>query len=452
MAGGITFGAAKAILATVVDNGIDPDDPRVKARTDEAQQIILNVMIPVNAMQTVDVAATGTTLLLPKEMEAAYEVEVLGGATVNNQTDVTQGWAMVNQFTYIDPSVAHDNPLVDQYLQPDPGDNTILRRQYDYPGLQAGATVRVTGPKRWLPIENDSTYLIVQNVPALKLMIQWVWAAENSGQNQEALWKSCFDILQGEVKKHNLDPINMMRRKANWDHDLVAFPYQTFGYTRARLAFEIPQAMALGKSELTRILEQAEMWIMDNITAIGMMQEYTAQVIGGVILAPIEVGQIIAVSWRGQPLDIHTFYFRYFQQGHRNWNQWPCVPQLRDEGEIRDVNGNLRRQYKLRGTLEKNLSATQTPHELRFLAILRYMKKAPTDYMVVKNFEAIRMVCQSILHQKEEKYDQAMADKQMAIEELEKELSKSFKGEIIVPKTNFGFFSSRRHHWHHGRM
>src|SRR5205085_1347111 len=101
---------------------------------------------------------TGTTLLLPKEMENAIEVQVLGNATVNNQTDVTQGWSMVNQFAYLTPDSAHDNPLVDQFLQPDPNDATILRRQYDYPGLSPNATVRATGAKRWLPIETDNTY------------------------------------------------------------------------------------------------------------------------------------------------------------------------------------------------------------------------------------------------------------------------------------------------------
>src|SRR5690242_2371088 len=158
-AGGISFGSARAMLATVIENGVPSDDPRVQVRTDEAQSEILNTMIPVNGMQTVDIIANGTTILLPKEMEAAYEVEVLNNATVNNQTDVTQGWAMVNQFTYLDPDSSHDNPLVDLFLVPDT-DPTILRRKYDYPGLSPGATVRVTGPKRWLPIANDSTYLI----------------------------------------------------------------------------------------------------------------------------------------------------------------------------------------------------------------------------------------------------------------------------------------------------
>src|SRR5215471_498300 len=279
MAGGITFGAAKAQLATVVENGIDPDDFRVRLRADEAQSEILNTLIPVNGMQTVDVVATGTTLLLPKEMDSAYEVQVQGGATVFNQTDVTQGWAMVNQFAYVDPNSQQDNPLVDQFLQPDPGDSTILRRQYDYPGLQANATVRVTGPKRWLPIDADTTYLIVQNLPALKKIIQGIEADENNDhQGAQAFKQAGYEILQAEIKKYQLDPVNSLKRKAAYDSDLVTYSRDTFGYTRARLAFELPQGMQLGKSELTRLLEQAEMNLMDKIQAIGTVKEYTADV------------------------------------------------------------------------------------------------------------------------------------------------------------------------------
>ena len=237
MAGGITFGIAKPQLATVTENGVDQNDPRVQLRTDEAQQRILNLIIPVNGMITADVQSSGTTLLLPKEMENAIEVEVLNNAPVNGQTDVTQGYFdIVNQFAYVDPSMAHDNPLVDQFLQPDPNDSTVLRRQYDYPGLSPNSTVRVTGAKRWQPIENDNTFLLVQNIPALKLMIQAIESEENNDhQGAEAFQKRCLETLEAEIKKHLLDPSNSMRRKANYESDLETYNPQTFGWTRARL-------------------------------------------------------------------------------------------------------------------------------------------------------------------------------------------------------------------------
>jgi hypothetical protein len=436
MSAGITFGAARPMIATVVDNGISADDSRVQYRTDESQKEILDTLLPVNSMMTVDVVASGTTILLPKEMDNAIFVEVLGGASVNNQTDVAFGWYnIVNQFTFVDPSEAHDLPLVDQFLQPDPGDATILRRQYDFPGLTPNSTVRVTGAKRWLPIENDGTYLIVQNVPAIKEMIQAIEYAENNDpQNADLFRKRCLERLQSEVKKHQLDPINSLKRKAVYEADMVNYGVNTFGWTLARLAFELNGGLSMGKSELSRILEQSEMRIMDKIQAIGTLQEYDATVTGGLILAPKEVETIIATSFGCEPLNIKNIFARY----HKNGRYWGgCAAELRDEGEITYANGDRRRQYRL------NESSTQSC-TLRFVGKLRWLKKNPSDPMIVKNFEGIRLMCTAILNQKAEKWQEANVAEQMAVAEVDKQISEYLSGQILTAPTNFGF--GRSHH------
>jgi hypothetical protein len=429
--GGITYGSARAILATVVENGISADDPRVKNRTDEAQKEILDSTLPVNSCMTADVVASGTTLLLPKEMENAMFVEVLGNAPVNGQTDVSNGWYnIVNQFAYVDPSMAHDLPLVDQFLQPDPGDNTILRRQYDFPGLAPNSTVRVTGAKRWLPIENDSTFLIVQNVPAIKEMIQAIEYAENNDpQNADLFRKRCLERLQSEVKKHQLDPINSVKRKAAYEADMVNYSKDTFGWTRARLAFELPEGLSMGKSELSRILEQAEMRLMDKGQWVGTLQEYEAQVTGGHILAPREVETIISVSLCGRPIDLKSIFFRYHKSGHRFHSS---TPELRDEGEITDSEGYRRKQYRL------NSDDTKA-NTIKFVAKLRWLKKQPSDYMIVRNFEAIRMMCMAILFQKAEKWQDAGLSEQMSIQEVDKQLSEYLSGQAIISPVDFNF-------------
>lgn len=430
--GGITYGAAKAMLASVTENGISSDDPRVKNRADEAQKEILDSTLPVNSMMTADVVASGTTILLPKEMENAIFVEVLGNATVNGQTDVTNGWyQIVNQFAYVDPSMAHDLPLVDEFLQPDPNDDTVLRRQYDFPGLTPNSTVRVTGAKRWLPIENDSTFLIVQNVPALKEMIQAIEYAENNdAQNADLFRKRCLERLQSEVKKHQLDPINSIKRKAAYEADMVNYTKDTFGWTRARLAFELPEGLSMGKSELSRILEQAEMRLMDKGQWVGTLQEYDAQVTGGLILAPREVETIISVSLCNQPIDLKSIFFRYHKHGNHGWAG--CTPELRDEGEVTDSAGFQRKQYRL--------TANPTKSEtIKFVAKRRWLKKQPSDLMIVRNFEAIRMMCMAILFQKQEKYQEAGASEQLAIMEADKQLSEYLSGQALISMVDFNF-------------
>lgn len=267
MAGGITYGAAKDDLATVVANGVGSSDPRVRMRTNEATKAILDEMIPVNGMATYDVVAATESgqqvLLLPKELENAIEVEVRGGAAVNAQTDVTQGWIVTN-FTYVDPASAHDNPLVDLGLVPDPVTPTIFRRKYAFPGLAAGATVRVTGAKRFVPITADGDYLIVQNVRALKLAILSIERDENSALPEgEGLLAKAIRILQAEVRKHQLDPTNSLKRKAAYQSDLVTFAQGTLGRTRARLALELPGFLQRGKSEITDLINRAVQMLVD---------------------------------------------------------------------------------------------------------------------------------------------------------------------------------------------
>lgn len=267
-AGGIKFGVAKDELATVTANGLcDGSDPRVKMRTNEATKILLDELIPVNGMATYDVVATGTELLLPKQLENAVEVEVLSGAQVRNQTDVTQGWQLVSNFTYIDPSSAHDNPLHDMGLDPDPQDSTILRRRYDYKGLQAGSTVRVTGAKRYVPITTDDDYLIIQNIPALKLEIlarEYLERGADYVKSAQEYHQMAVAALQAEVKKHQLDPTNSLKRKAAYQKDLTDFDEGTLGRTRARIALELPGMMAKGKSEITYLVNRAVQMLVDN--------------------------------------------------------------------------------------------------------------------------------------------------------------------------------------------
>lgn len=270
MAGGITYGTAKPQLATVVANGVGPTDPRVLPRTNEAIQAILGFdFICVNGMMTADVVSTTESgkqvLLLPKELWSATEVEVLSPGTVLSQTDVKQGWSMVSNFTYVDPASAHDNPLVDLGLVADGGDPTILRRKYEYPGLSSGATVRVTGPKAYVPITADGDYLIVQNLPAVKIMILSIERYENNDrENAKAYKEDAKTLLLDEVKKFQLDPTNSLKRKAAYQADLITYAEGTLGRTRARLALELRGFLMMGKAEISYFVNRAVQMLVDN--------------------------------------------------------------------------------------------------------------------------------------------------------------------------------------------
>ena len=264
---GITFGMAKESLAEVVDNGVCADDPRVMRRTNSAIKLLLDLGTWVNTMATYDVVASGTELLLPKQLENAIEVEVQTGLVLN-QSDVVQGhYDLVNPLTYVDPSSAHDNPLDDLFLHPDPVEVGVLRRKYNYPGLTPNSVVRVTGKKRYLPIDSDEDSLIIQNVEAIRSAILYLEFKNRGAGSIDDAAKYLADakgILESEVKQHQLDPRKSLKRKANYQSDLITYTEGTLGQTRARLALELSGFLLRGKSEITYLVNRAQQMLIDN--------------------------------------------------------------------------------------------------------------------------------------------------------------------------------------------
>lgn len=442
MAGGITFGIAKSSLSTVVDNGVDVSDSRVMRRTNEATQEILASVLPVNGMMTVDVAVTGGVLFLPKEMEAATFVEVTSTDQVNMQTDVKQGWYdIVSNFTYVDPMAAHDNPLEDLFLQPDPIDPSILRRKYNYPGLDAG-TVRVTGPKSYQPVTSDDDYLIVQNVPALKLMIQAIERRENLDiEGSEKYRDLCMKFLTDEVKGHQMDPRRAMKRKGAYEADLRTYPQFTMGWMRARLALDVPGAMSMGKEEITRLMERAEMLALEMGTWKNTLEEFDATVYGGTVYLPARVESMLSISLCGVPTPIRSFFFTYLENGPGNWD-CSCGGFVRDLGEEM-LGGVPRRKFAVQG----NCADDSPGQTMKAICKLRWVPKQPSDLMTIRNLEAMRLLCDAMLLQQNEKWNEAKAAKEEAKSQLDQELAEYLKGiqhtiPMVSDMTGFGYKGS----------
>lgn len=431
--GGITLGVARPVLAKVIENGTCSDDKRVIVRINEATKAILDHLIPVGGMITADVVAIGTELLLPPEMENAIEVEILDGALYRERTDVTQGWYnIVTQSTYIDPSMSHDNPMVDLGLVPDAANPAILRRKYAYPGLQPNAPVRVTGAKRYRPLKLDSDYLIVQNLLALKFMIQAIERYENNDlANGTAFKNECLQLLTNEVKKHGLDPTNVMKRKSRYEADLRTFLPDQFGYVLAQLALELPGGLSMGRTDLAYQLNSAERRLMEGGKWKNTRAEFVASIVGGRIYFPREVESILAATIDGSPIRLRGRFFDY-QEGWHDPCQSHCAGLLIDQGEVRLSNGAIRREYKYLGSLTADAT-------IRVLAKRRWISKRPADLMVIRNYEALRQMVLSI-----QAPDPKSADilRSVAMGILEKELQEYLAG--IEMKTQVKRIGYRR--------
>lgn len=289
MAGGNTFDLVKDQLALVAYNGIAATDPRVMSRTNEAIQEGLSLdipegeanagepLIPVGTMAVYDVVTEADGILtLPPELESAIQAEVLGDSSVNGQTDVTRAVTLISNTAYIDLMDIEDNGLVDRFLVPDSADSTILRRQYRYPGLAAGVLVRVTGPKRYRPITLGTDPPIIQNVPALKILIQMIERREaNDIDLAEKLRITAARLLLSELKRHRSDVNRFATRKSQYQSDIEVYPEGSFGRTRARLALEVPGYLLRGKAELAYAVNQAVREAVDHFNYLGRTERYS---------------------------------------------------------------------------------------------------------------------------------------------------------------------------------
>lgn len=429
--GGITYGQAKTTIARVVDNGLCDTDPRVLERTNEATKLLLDAIVPVGGMATYDVVADGTTLLLPPELENAIEVEVQGEGSIFGQTDVRQGWYnVVNNFTYVDPSMQNDYPLVDLYLHPDPADANVLRRKYDFPGVTQGATVRVTGCKRYIPITSDDDYLIIQNLRALKMAVMALERMDiNDIENGGKYMDTAVGMLQSEVKKHLLDPRNSLKRRANWERDLARYPMNSFGWMRARLALDHNPLGAMGKSDVTSIIELAEMRLIGKGMWKNCLEVFNATVVNGRVEFPMRVESLVMARLDGMPADIRSIFFGYQKNGP-GWLDGcitVCRAVLNDEGEVTDATtGNSRRAYSLRGACTNGSC-------LSVIGKLRWVKKTVEEQMVIRNVEAMRLMSQCIMNERDEKWQQSAVDQQASLNEVEKELREYLGGQQAVP-------------------
>ena len=422
--GGIQFRDAAPLVCGVVDNGVTWDDPRVLLRVNEATKIILDTMIPVGGMLNANITAIDTILVLPPELENVIEAHpVEGTATVFGDGDDTQSWyEILNNSIYLDPNQSHDNPFIDRGLWPDTNAaQPFLRRLYEFPGLEPdNSIVNVTGKRRYIPLQGEEDFLIVQNIEAIKLIILSIERFENNAADEGKKYRQeGFEILQNEVRNHILDPRNYMFRKAAYQQDIATFPPETMGWVRAQIALDIPMALKSGKIDLTWNINKSEQRLMQRMITKDSIIQIQADVTGGSVYFPINVGAVLALTLDGTPIPLRSQFFEALENGP---GRFPQHPMLIDQGdEYFAGTQTTRRKYKLTSDCTNVMTVNA-------VCKLRWIMKQPQDLMVIKNYEAIRLVMMSLFMEEQEKFQDAQMFQAQAIQLLDDELREYLRG------------------------
>lgn len=254
----VTFGAAKPRLALAFGGAQGVTDARVLEYCNRAQSAIIEGLasispdgkpwtprgIYVGGVDQLTLTVTGGQLVtLPSTHETVLEVEIVNAQDINN------GWYSGLDMTgLVDPDFAQDVVAIRQGLD---GDGKAL---YFIPSATVGNTVKVMAKKRFVPVTADGDLLCVPNVKAVVAMLIAIQKEERNDNPDDA---EKFRIkalrgMAGELNGYLADPTNTLLRKQAYLNDEKTYAANTLGYVRARLALDLPNALKVGKTNLTR--------------------------------------------------------------------------------------------------------------------------------------------------------------------------------------------------------
>jgi hypothetical protein len=250
--------------------------------------------------------------------------------------------------------------------------------------------VRVVGPRAYIAITDDNDFLGVQNVPAIKRMIQSIEYTENNQSDEgQKYYLESIGIILAEVKKHLMDPRWVMKRKGDYEADLVTFPQGSKGWVRARIALEVPGAMSAGREDLGRMIDRGQLRMMEAGLFKGCIEEFNATIYDGHVWFPTRVESVLAIDLDGRPIPIRSIFFRYLENGP--WWDTSCSGMLIDQGEEFFASGGIRRRkYRIQGPCENG-------SELSAVCKLRWEPRGETDQLTITNLEANRAMVSALL-------------------------------------------------------
>jgi hypothetical protein len=144
-----------------------------------------------------------------------------------------------------------------------------------------------------------------------------------------------------------------------------------------------------------------------------------ATVVGGSIYFPQGVEGVLAFDVCGRPCPIRSQFFQSLENGPGGF---PCSEMLIDQGDhLQPGFSAPRRKYKLIANCEDSTTITA-------VCKLRWVLKKPEDMMVIKNYEALRLMTSGKMMEEAEKWQEAGVNQQQALDILDKELKNYLAG------------------------
>jgi hypothetical protein len=246
-------------------------------------------------------------------------------------------------------------------------------------------------------ITSDSSLLPISDYRTVKLAVQSVLfdsvLAPGGAPNPELSQK--YEELAVVVLEDNLKIEQEAKRHAAYNTTLANSASNSFGYTKSRLALELPNGLTLSESELARLTNRAEENLMVRGKWAGTVEELTIQIPeDGLFYLPVYVDSIISATMNDVPAPVYdqSYDFSVNGPGYQTATEHYGYPALIARGERVVANQRLR-VYFARNNFHTDAC-------VRLLVKRKHVEHTlDTETMIIRNYTALHQMALSLMLQ-----------------------------------------------------
>lgn len=294
--------------------------------------------------------------------------------------------------------------------------------------------------KRFIPIVDDQSDVILSNTLAMRQAVRAMWAWDKGNHVEyDKLLEEATNILKEEITRYGQDPTHTLKRKAMYRYYYDTMPSESAGYVVGRLALEIMGGLRFGKSDWFRLLNEAQEYIISSGKYGDSTAKRTYEVgPGGLVILDPDIQSLLTALIGGRTVTIQNIFYDsstnkglvgqtieggtgYQSGGYMSNGSLAGGGQrtmvLAQQESIVDEYGCCRTVYKLEPCAANVRCCVCVVGKVRYVPL-----KCIDDTVVIANYAALKMMIEAFVARAAKDYGGFEALKNAAFKLLDKEI------------------------------
>jgi hypothetical protein len=281
--------------------------------------------------------------------------------------------------------------------------------------VSSGACFDCSCLKRFIPIVDDESDVILSNTLAMRQAVRAMWAWDKGNHAEyDKLMSAAIEILRDEITRYGQDPTHTLKRKAMYRFYYDTLPTESAGYIVGRLAIEILNGIRYGKSDWFRVLNEAQQYIMSSgkFGDGNVRRTYTIQA-GGLVICDPDIISLLVAEIGGRRCEIQDKFYDvttnkgligvgidgptgyqvggYFTNGSLAGGQ-PRTIVLAQQESIVDEHGCCRTIYKVQPCQALAGCCVCTMARIRYIPV-----RCIDDVVIIANYAALKFMIEAFM-------------------------------------------------------